>query len=215
MADDANEVVEDVKEGQTVLSADPKVEDEAPSDVKDEVVEGDDKQEDKDESDKDEESKDEKSEVPEEYKFEFPEEVEVDEESLNTFKEWSKDHKISQEAAQELINMQVSLMEKMQNKGYDAWKTMTEEWATESKNDKEFGGKAFNESVAVAKVALDEFGSEGLREVLDSTGAGNHPEVIRFFHKVGKAISEDKLIAGGNTANEPKDPAKIMFPNMN
>ena len=32
--------------------------------------------------------------------------------------------------------------------------------------------------------------------VLEESGLGNHPEVIRVFYRAGKAISEDRFVAG-------------------
>jgi hypothetical protein len=34
--------------------------------------------------------------------------------------------------------------------------------------------------------------------MLNQTGLGNHPEVVRFCAKAGRAVSEDKVVTGGN-----------------
>jgi len=66
----------------------------------------------------------------------------------------------------------------------------------------------------VARKALETFGTPELRDVLNMTGMGNHPEVIRAFYKAGKAISEDRFVQGNPRGAEP-DMAKRMFPTMN
>jgi hypothetical protein len=54
-----------------------------------------------------------------------------------------------------------------------------------------------------------------LTELLDSTGFGNHPEVIRAFFRAGKQISEGKFIASGSRTRRPvasSDHAKPCTP---
>jgi len=48
----------------------------------------------------------------------------------------------------------------------------------------------------VAKKALDSFGTPELRTLLNESGIGNHPELIRFMVRAGKAISSDTFVAG-------------------
>ena len=82
------------------------------------------------------------------------------------------------------------------------------------KVDKEIGGEKFTENLALARKALESFGTPELQDVLNMTGLGNHPEVIRAFYKAGKAISEDRFIPGTPKGAE-MDMAKRMFPTMN
>ena len=81
------------------------------------------------------------------------------------------------------------------------------------KTDAEIGGDKLPENLAVARKALETFGTPELKALLNESGLGNHPEVIRFFYRSGKAISEDRVIRGG-AAGQPTDPAKRMFPNQ-
>ena len=72
------------------------------------------------------------------------------------------------------------------------------EWTEAAKVDKEYGGDKFNENLSIAKTALDKFGSDGLKNLLNETGLGNNPEVIRYFYNVGKQISEDTYVGQGS-----------------
>lgn len=54
----------------------------------------------------------------------------------------------------------------------------------------EFGTK-FDEKVNFARLAVKEFGSEGLSELLESTGLGSNPEVVRLFAKIGEKLADD------------------------
>jgi hypothetical protein len=84
------------------------------------------------------------------------------------------------------------------------------DWANESQTDEEFGGEALNENLNVAKQALDAFGTDAFKSLLQETGFGNHPEIIRFMYRAGKAISEDSYVGNSEGANPrgsniPKD----------
>ena len=59
------------------------------------------------------------------------------------------------------------------------------------------------------------FGTPELRDVLNMTGLGNHPEIIRAFYRAGKAISEDAFVSGSPRRADDMDAAKRMFPTMN
>ena len=70
-------------------------------------------------------------------------------------------------------------------------------WKADTAADKEIGGDALSVNLGVARKALDAFGTPELRALLEGSRLGNHPEVIRFMVKAGKAISEDRMVTGG------------------
>jgi len=61
---------------------------------------------------------------------------------------------------------------------------------------REFGA-AYEEKMNMAQNAAMEFGGEELVGLLDSTGLGNNPAVIKAFANIGKAIMNDEIIGGG------------------
>lgn len=156
--------------------------------------------------------------VPEKYEFTMPDGVEMDSEMLAEFEPIAKELGLSQEKAQKLVDIQIKSLQKLQAaheiQQEEAFKEMTTQWATAAKADSEYGGAKFNENLSVAQKALKQFASEGLIEYLNSSGLGNHPEVIRTFVKVGKAISEDKFVVGGQGGARATDPAKVIYPNL-
>lgn len=156
--------------------------------------------------------------VPEKYEFTMPEGVEMDSEMLAEFEPIAKELGLSQDKAQKLVDIQIKSLQKLQAaheiQQEEAFKEMTTQWATAAKADSEYGGAKFNENLSVAQKALKQFASEGLIEYLNSSGLGNHPEVIRTFVKVGKAISEDKFVVGGQGGARATDPAKVIYPNL-
>lgn len=73
-------------------------------------------------------------------------------------------------------------------------------WIEEFKADKEFGGDKYDVSVAEAQKALATFDEDGtVSKMLQETGYGNNPAVLKIFARVGRALGEDKLpgMSGG------------------
>jgi hypothetical protein len=152
--------------------------------------------------------------APEKYEdFNVPEGIELNQEAVAKASEVFKEFNLSQEQAQKLVDIQTDMAKQEAEAQADAWKTMTDKWATESKDDKEFGGAEFDANLATAKKAIETFATDEFKAMLNFTGVGNHPEMIRFFFRVGKEISEDGVFTGGK-ASGVKDPARVLFPNM-
>lgn len=111
--------------------------------------------------------------------------------------------------------MGVKLIENFAAKQAEAFATQQAQWRDEVVNDKEIGGPALQENLSYAAKVLDTFAPD-LRQVLNDTGMGNHPAFVKAFVKIGKAISEDRLVGGSQQSpGAPVDDAKVLFPNMN
>lgn len=159
--------------------------------------------------------KSEKVGAPEEYEdFKAPEGVELNEEVLNQFKPVAKELNLTQEQAQKLVDFQAAQVAQHQAETQEYFGNLMSEWQQAVKEDSEIGGKAFDENIANAKAAIEAFGSKELIAVLDETGMGNHPEFVRVFARMGKAIKEDGIRVGNSNPGGPKDPASILFPNQ-
>lgn len=142
--------------------------------------------------------------APEKYEFKAPEGREYDAEVINNFSEVAKELNLSQDAAQKLLDKMAPIVEQRQIQQIEQVRT---QWADASKNDKEFGGDKLQDNLAVAKKALDQFGTPELRTLLNESGLGNHPDVIRFMYRAGKAISEDSYVGadvGRSGKSQPK-----------
>lgn len=148
--------------------------------------------------------------APEKYEFKAIEGAEVTADTLAEFSEVAKELNLSQDAAQKILDKMAPAMARRQAEAIEGVKT---QWAESARTDKEFGGDKLGENLAVAKKALDSFGSPELRTLLNESGLGNHPEVIRFMVRAGKAISEDGLVQGTRSTAAAADPAKRLFPN--
>lgn len=112
--------------------------------------------------------------------------------------------------ATSLLKEAASVMNRMDAETVErqAW-----QWQSQSKNDKEFGGAGIDANLSVARRALDAYGTPELRELMEVTGMGNHPEVIRFFFRVGKTLMEDGFLPseGGRAAGSFDEAARQLF----
>ena len=147
--------------------------------------------------------------APEKYEFnakvaDAPDEL--DPEVLTAFGEVAKDLDLPQEAAQKVLDKVAPVIQAKQAKVVEQARA---DWATESQSDEEFGGENLEANLEIAKSSLNAFGTDAFKTLLSESGLGNHPEVIRFMYRAGKAISEDGYVGNSQGANAkggiPKD----------
>lgn len=149
--------------------------------------------------------------APEKYDFKAPEGSELNPEVMGKFEGVARELGLSQEAAQKVVDAMGPQIVAAQQAQFDAVKA---QWTESAKTDKEFGGAKLNENLAVAKKALDAFGTPELRTLLNDTGLGNHPEIIRAFYKAGQKISSANFVPGGGGASPSRDHASALYPNQ-
>lgn len=153
-----------------------------------------------------------KAEVPEKYEFTAPEGTELDSKAVELFEPVARELGLSNDQAQKLAGLWPQLQEQMQQRQAESWGQQVEKWAADTKADKEIGGEKLTVSVGHAQKALDTFASKEFREFLDSTGLGNHPEMVRAFAKVGKLMSEDSFVTGQGNGSPKNDLVEAFYP---
>jgi hypothetical protein len=160
-------------------------------------------------------AKGEKAPVPETYAdFKLPEGETLPDDLVSDIKVLAKDLSLTQEQAQKVAEFNLKHTKAGAEKQQATLTGFREQWVAAAKVDKEFGGDKLAANLAVAKHGFTEFASPELRTMLDETGFGDHPEVVRMFFKIGQKLSGDTFVPnGGGPVN--KDPAKVLFPNQN
>lgn len=144
------------------------------------------------------------------YEFEIPQGIEVDQARLDQFKGLAKELGLTADAAKKVVEMEVA---RVQQAAEQHLKTITG-WADAVKSDKEIGGDKLAENLATARKAID-LGPPELKELLNSTGLGNHPAVVKWALAVGKKLSEDAFVPGSKTTvpqNTEEARAARMYP---
>lgn len=160
--------------------------------------------------DKPAEEKEQKQEgAPEKYEFTAAEGVELDTEAMKDFEPVARDLNLTNEQAQKLVDAYPKILAGVQQRQADAWQAQTEQWATDVKADKEIGGDKLTANLSSAQRALDQFGTPELKEYLNGTGLGNHPELVKAFVKIGKAMSEDGMVDGSNQGQ--RSAAEVLY----
>jgi hypothetical protein len=143
------------------------------------------------------------------FEFKAPEGVQLDQASLDEFSKIVKDKDLSpSERAQKLADLAV----KREADRAQAFQETVKSWADTVAKDPELGKP---ENQAAARKVVEDFGTPELKDLLNSTGMGNHPEVVRFVLQVSKAMSEDTIVrARGNAAaGTQRPPAAVLYDN--
>ncbi|WP_431612846.1 peptidase [Enterobacter chengduensis] len=147
--------------------------------------------------------------APEKYEFKAGEGVELDTEALKDFEPVARDLNLTNEQAQKLVDAYPKILAGVQQRQAEAWQAQTEQWAADVKADKEIGGDKLTANLSAAQRALDLFGTPELKEYLNTTGLGNHPDLVKTFVKIGKAMSEDGMVDGSNQGQ--RSAAEVLY----
>jgi|688.fasta_scaffold33106_6 hypothetical protein len=149
------------------------------------------------------------------YELKVPEGANLDASYLEQTKALAKELGLSQEAAQKLVERDAGLMSSVSERNTAQVREKTEQWAKDAEADKEIGGSNFQSSVTDARTALDKFGTPEFKNLLNQSGVGNHPELIRLLARVGKAMREDKMVTSSSQpARDQKSFADAFYPSM-
>ncbi|WP_410738785.1 peptidase [Citrobacter freundii] len=155
--------------------------------------------------------KDQKQEgAPEKYEFKPAEGQELDAAALEQFEPIARELNLTNEQAQKMVDLYgTKIMPMVQQQQAEAWQKTTEQWAADVKADKEIGGDNLTGNLSAAQRALAQFGTPELKEYLEGTGLGNHPELVKAFIKVGKAMSEDGMVTGKESGQ--RSAAEVLY----
>lgn len=116
---------------------------------------------------------------------------------LEGFAATAKELGLSQENAQKMLAAMVPTARQYL---VDDLKAKSHEWASLSEKDPEIGGANFKANVGVANQALKQFATPEFTALLRGSGLGAHPEVVRVFYRIGKAMQQDHGVTGSASA---------------
>jgi len=150
--------------------------------------------------------------VPQTYTLKLPEGSLLKPEQLEKISSFAKEKGLSESDAQALLERESSVVSEFQSEQLKAWEDTKTKWVESIKSDKEIGGPAFEKNVQFAKKAVDRFASPEFKKSLEETGFGNHPELVRVFARIGKAMASDQLIRGGE-APQRKSTEELLYGN--
>lgn len=153
--------------------------------------------------------------------------VEVDPELLAKATPLFKELGLTNEQANKIAPLAIDIQNQVVAKQNDDFAAMRTQWAKDAKADPDIGGKNWDSTISLAAKALDHFGAKSniqdvdgqkvetndFRVLLNDTGLGNHPVMLKIFRSIGQSIAEDTKLEGGdaNPATK-KSREEIMYP---
>lgn len=88
------------------------------------------------------------------------------------------------------------------------------DWHAEILADKEIGGEAFKATMERAQKVIGEVDGKiapGIKKILDDSGYGDHPAVVKLFAYLGKANREDGFHFSTQTPPAKKSAADVLY----
>lgn len=85
------------------------------------------------------------------------------------------------------------------------------QWEKDAKSDPVIGGAKYDENIATALKGLSAVADPEFRALMDQTGLGNHPAVIRAFLKVGQQIADTPVVKGTPTNGAAKSLSSALY----
>jgi hypothetical protein len=149
--------------------------------------------------------------VPEKYELKLQEESLIDSAYLESFEAYAKEKKLSQDQAQELLQREETARKSYYDSQIQKWEQVKEQWKQQTIADPEIGGEKFAENAELAKRTLEKFSTPQFVSALDSSGYGNHPELVRVFARIGQAMREAKIIGGNVNTGGQKSIEDIFY----
>lgn len=147
--------------------------------------------------------------VPEKYEVKVPDGMTLDAGLLEKFTPIAKELGLTNDQVQKLADFQaqqITQSQQAQAKAFNDFKDTTRQAAVDF-----FGNKLEAELPYVAK-GRDQFADAEVMDLLEATGLSNHKAFISMFAKMGRSVSEHKLVDGKPASpEETRSPGSILY----
>lgn len=157
--------------------------------------------------------------IPDHYQLTAPEGLTLDPVAIELATPVFRELGLSNEQANKLMpvagQFAQGLLDRHQRQFLGQVQAERKAWLDSARNDPEIGGQQWATTIGTAAKALDALGfgkGSAFRTLLDESGLGNHPEMIRAFQRVGKAIGEDGFERSSGIHHSKRDRAETLYP---
>jgi len=130
----------------------------------------------------------------------------------DAFKTLARELNLSTEQVNKLLAFETSCAAHKAQADLEQKHQQSATWARETKA---LYGAGLEQEIAFALRAANTFGGPALRTLLEETGLGNHPVVIRTLSGIGRTISEDTCPGGTPSAPQDKTFAEALYGKRN
>lgn len=160
--------------------------------------------------------------------FNLPEGMSFDNDRLSKFTdvlsklevEGKVPHEFAQKFGQEAVDLHVSevtrAVDDLQKLYQTSWDRQRTEWKDSFLKDPEIGGNRFQTTVDSALNFIRTHGGtaenqQEFRNLMETSGLGNHPAMIRLLANAGRAMAEGKPLAATTTVTTPKSKTATLY----
>ncbi len=130
--------------------------------------------------------------------------------TLRQFQDLARRHGLPPQAADQMMAVHDGHMTRLTQQR----NALQAKWAEQARTDGEYGRCNFPTAVHTARQAVERFGGDKLRQTLDATCLGSHPEIIRAFWKIGKAMNGQAPAVPPRGRPSHEDTLRALYPSM-
>lgn len=144
-----------------------------------------------------------------EYKeLHLPPQLQACEENLAAFKKLAAELKLPAQTAKKLVQWETAAAVASVQNAREQRAEILQRWTDQTK---EMLGARYEQKLAYALDAAQRFGGDELRALLDVTGLGSHPAVVKAFYQISRQLAEDSSVAGSAKAETDKTFAEALY----
>ena len=138
----------------------------------------------------------------------LPENSLLSADTLAAFKQTAAQVNLPAESLQTWLSYEENRLQSAAQEAEKNRRAEIENWARQTQ---ETFGSQWQAEVSKAVRAADAFGGAPLRQLLEETGLGNHPVIVRTFHAVAQRICEDVTPGGAPSAQTDKTFTQALY----
>lgn len=154
--------------------------------------------------------------VPEKYEFKLKEGSLLKQGEVDQTAATARELGLSNDAAQKLLDERGQAKAGFMEEQKSAFESLRSNWKETFTKDSEIGGEHAKASAENARRFVDKYATPEFKQVLNDTGFGDHPELIRIFARAGKSMAEDKVVMPGKQSGSDAIEAKnVLYPSHN
>lgn len=124
---------------------------------------------------------------------------------------FARENKITPESAQKILERDEQMLQSFVTAQADLQKQQSEQWRNAVIADRTLGGENLKQTAFYSEKAVTMFGGKEMHDILNETGFGNNPTVVKFLRRVGMQMAPDTFEKGGGNPIEKKSVEEQLY----
>ena len=116
-----------------------------------------------------------------------------------------------QELVQTLFSKYGEIQQEAAQQQAQAWESTIRGWEEQVKSLPDLGGERLPQTLATANEVANKYGGKGFLQMLNVTGAGSHPEMVKFLSAIHAELPKETATITGAPKGEAKSLAERLF----